>query len=156
MTKDVGCSAWSRIKAAFPPICNGPITREYRIPVHGRVFSLLGTTISVSRPVSPDVVEWASTLSPGRVRRRSRRTVEDRNSKAGNVGSIDTAGKTLNPTGRGISGLAFVGRNRIVFTARIHALKDVALRLSICKYDRRKVELEFRVHSQVAGHDVFV
>jgi hypothetical protein len=95
MTKDVVCSTCSRVKAAFPPMCNRRFNRKYRIPVHGRVFSLLGTTSSVRRPGGPDVVEWASTFLPERVRRRSRRTVEDRNSTPGNVGSIDTAGERL-------------------------------------------------------------
>ncbi|SIR75154.1 hypothetical protein SAMN05421858_3615 [Haladaptatus litoreus] len=89
MTEGVRCSAYSRIKAAFPPICNGRFTgTEYRPSLRDRVFSLLGTTISVRRPVGPDVVEWASTFLPRDESMQSIGTVKDRVRQRGNIGSI--------------------------------------------------------------------
>jgi hypothetical protein len=117
MTTDVRCSALSRVKAAFLPICNGRfIGTEYRPSLRGRVFSLLGTTINVSRPDGPGVVDYASTLLPERVRRQSRRTVKDRNSILGNVGSIDTA------VGRLI--LPFVEYSALLSTGLVNTVSD--------------------------------
>ena len=51
-------SAYSPVKRAFPPGRAGRFDgTEYRPPLHGRVFSRLGTTIRV-RPVGRDVVAW--------------------------------------------------------------------------------------------------
>lgn len=96
MTESVRCSAWNRVKAVFPPICNGRFTgMEYCPSLRDRVFSLLGTTISVRRPVGPDVVEWASTFLPRDESMQSIGTVKDRVRQRGNIGSIDRTGKRL-------------------------------------------------------------
>ncbi len=116
MTKDVVCSARSRVKAAFPSMFNGRFTgTEYRPSLRDRVFSLLGTTISVRRPVGPDVVEWASDLLPRDESMQSIGTVKDRIRQRGNSGKQYTAGGRLN------------------CTARIPALKGEALRLFLRK-----------------------
>jgi len=52
-------SAYSPVKRAFPPDRAGRFGAEHRVPLHGRVFSLLDTTIRV-RPVGRDVVAWFS------------------------------------------------------------------------------------------------
>ncbi|WP_227379027.1 hypothetical protein [Haladaptatus halobius] len=101
MTEGVRSSASSRVNAAFPPICNRRFTgTEYRPSLRDKVFSLLGTTSSVRRPVGPDVVDWASDLLPRGESMRSIGTLEDRVRQRGNSGGQYTAEERLTCTAR--------------------------------------------------------